>query len=92
MSDQPTTPEAAPGAAPASHQRAGAQDDSRRPRTGPIVWGSLILIFCAYSLQQTLAPGSVDSAMWIVASVIGLGLLLLIVGVAVIIRSRGDSR
>lgn len=62
--------------------------DSRRPRTAPIVWGALILVFCAYMLQQTLAPESVDSTTWAITSVIGLGVLLLVVGIAVIVRGR----
>ena len=65
-----------------------AAPDARRPRTGPIVWGALILVFCAYVFQQAVAPGSVNAMTWAIFAVIGLGLLLLIVGVTVIIRSR----
>ncbi len=57
-----------------------------RPRTGPIVWGAVILIFCAYIAQRTLAPASIDTTTWAIASVVGLGLLLLVVGIAVIVR------
>lgn len=58
------------------------------PRTGPIVWGALILVFCGYVLQRTFGDGRVDSATWATAAVIGVGALLLVVGAAVILRDR----
>lgn len=62
--------------------------DSNRPRTGAIVWGAFVLVFCAYVTQRILAPATVDSTGWIAATVIGLGVLLLIVGVIVVARNR----
>lgn len=83
----PTEGVAAPapdGAAPATGE---SQPGERpRPRTGPIVWGALILAFCVYIAQRTVSPGAVDTAAWVVATVIGLGLLLLGVAVAVLVR------
>ena len=58
-----------------------------RPRTGPIVWGAIFLAFCVYVAAQTAAPGSVDTTTFVIASVIGLGALLLAVGVAVLARN-----
>lgn len=63
-------------------------DNGTGPRTGPIVWGALVLVFCAYVVQRTIAPASIDSAGWIAATVIGLGALLLIVGIGVIVGNR----
>jgi len=63
------------------------QPERPRPRTGPIVWGCLILAFCAYAVQRVLFPGGVDTALWITATVLGLGALLLGVGIAIAIRS-----
>lgn len=60
-----------------------------RPRTGPIVWGALILAFCGYVAQRTIDPAQADTTVWITATVIGLGLLLLGVGTAVLFRNRG---
>lgn len=60
-----------------------------RPRTGPIVWGALILAFCGYVAQLTLAPGNIDATTWIIVTIIGLGILLLGVGATVLIRNRG---
>jgi hypothetical protein len=64
---------------------AGAQQ--ARPRTGPIVWGAIVLAICVYMATQTLAPGSIDSMTFVIASVIGLGVLLLAVGAAVLARN-----
>ena len=78
-----------PGATPADRPA----DRRTRPRTGPIVWGVIVLAFCVYTAFQVLAPGSVDATVFVIAAVIGLGLLLLAVGVAVILRaSRSDRR
>lgn len=63
-----------------------------RPRTGPIVWGALILVFCGYVSQQVLGGGGLDAAGWITATTIGLGVLLLGVGFGVLIRSRRDTQ
>lgn len=61
-----------------------------RPRSGPIVWGCLILVFCAYIAQRTFAPGTVDHAVWITGTLFGLGLLLLGVGAAIVVRNARD--
>jgi hypothetical protein len=66
--------------------------ESRRPRISPIVWGVIVLAFCAYTAVQLFAPGTVDATTFAIISVIGLGLLLLAVGVAVIVRSTRDSQ
>lgn len=58
------------------------------PRTGPIVWGALILAFCGYTAQRAFGAGDLDTAWWITATVIGLGALLLIVGTTILLRSR----
>ena len=73
---QPTPPQAAQG----------------RPRTWPIVWGVLVLAFCAYTTVQLVAPGSVDSTTFAIATVIGIGLLLLVVGAAILARTQFRNR
>ncbi|QIM18010.1 hypothetical protein G7066_03750 [Leucobacter coleopterorum] len=87
---QPHSSPAAPPAPTLRDAGAGRTAVSRRvqPRTGPIVWGALILAFCGYVAQRTLYPGLPDTTTWITATVIGLGLLLLGVGAAVLIRNR----
>ena len=77
----------------AGNTAAGDRAPSRpSPRTGPIVWGALILVFCGYISQQVLGGGGLDAAGWITATIIGLGVLLLGVGFAVLIRGRRDTR
>lgn len=88
----PGMPAAAASAAPSTPATPGtatAPDEPRRlrPRTGPIVWGAIILAFCVYIAAQTVAPGSVDTTTFVIASVIGLGVLLLAVGLAVLARN-----
>lgn len=58
------------------------------PRTGPIVWGALILVFCGYVTQRAFGSGSLDGDAWVIATLLGLGALLLAVGAAVIMRNR----
>lgn len=78
-------------ASPAAQKRA-PQSVRAVPRTGPIVWGALILAFCGYAAQRAFGGGELDTAAWITATVIGLGVLLLGVGTAVIIRNRRNAR
>lgn len=92
---RPTTAGRTEPASPAAASAPAAADaPSARPspRTGPIVWGALILVFCGYVSQQVLGGGGLDAAGWITATVIGLGVLLLGVGFAVLIRSRRETR
>lgn len=58
------------------------------PRTGPIVWGALILAFCGYAAQRAFGSGELDTAWWITATVIGLGVLLLVVGAVILLRGK----
>lgn len=80
------TPAPPPAAAPAT------APEPAGPRTGPIVWGALILGFCGYVVQRTLSPGDLDATTWITAVTIGLGVLLLGVGTVVLIRNHRRSR
>lgn len=95
---QTPTPQAptAPGSAaeaPTPHETA-AQPPSApeaakgQPRSGPIFWGAIVLAICVYVAAQVFAPGSIDVTAFIIGSVIGLGVLLLAVGAAVLLRNR----
>lgn len=68
-----------------------ARPRTARPRTGPIIWGALILMFCAFVAVRT-AGGAIDPVSWIITTVLGIGALLLIVGVVVLIRNAQDRR
>lgn len=72
---------------PQSAAAAQPLDERPRARTGPIVWGAIVLAFCLYVATQTFAPGSLDATTFIIVSIIGLGLLLLLVGIAVLVRN-----
>lgn len=80
------------GGGPASSARADAPARRSGPRTGPIVWGALILAFCAYVAQRTFGSGPLDTTAWVIVTVLGLGVLLLGVGFAVILRNRSGRR
>lgn len=58
------------------------------PRTGPIVWGTLFLAFCAWITQRAFFPEAIAPELWLTAIAIGLGVLLLGVGIAVGIKDR----
>ena len=78
---------AAADPAASTPRSATAPPERPRPRTGPIVWGALVLAFCAYVATSIANNGAVDTRSWIITTVIGLGVLLLGVGVAVLFRS-----
>lgn len=89
---RPTPPAPAPGRPGAdrpdgpdapSDRRSGARTG---PRSGSIVWGVLVLAFCAYVVQRVLAPGTVDAALWVTGTLLGLGAVLLIVGFGLLLR------
>lgn len=65
-----------------------AQAKRPQPRSWSIVWGVFVLVVCVYSAAQLLNPGSVDPTAWVIATTIGLGVLLLAVGIVVVVRGR----
>lgn len=67
-------------------------NDHLRPRTGTIVWGVLVLAFCAFTSFQTVAPNRVDGTTFVIAAMIGIGLMLLAVGAAVVVRSARQPK
>ncbi|GAB2565867.1 hypothetical protein [Leucobacter ruminantium] len=78
-----------PHAAPTPGAVADPSPNRRpRPRTGPIVWGALILAFCGYIAQRVFGTAELDAGWWIAATTIALGALLLLVGAAVVVRGR----
>lgn len=58
------------------------------PRTGPIIWGVIILAFCGYVTQRIFGNAGIDGSWWIIATVIGLGVLLLGIGLTVMLRNH----
>lgn len=66
----------------------GGHAAAPRARTGPIVWGGLILTFCAWIAQRMFFPDLSTPETWLTITAIGLGVLLLGVGVVVAVRER----
>jgi len=67
---------------------AAGPPERARPRTGPIVWGTLFLAFCAWITQRAFFPEAIAPELWLTSIAIGLGVLLLGVGIAVGVRDR----
>lgn len=59
---------------------------ARGPRSSPIIWGTIVLAVCAYFTAQLVAPGAIEDVTFLVIGLIGLGLLLLAIAIAVIVR------
>jgi hypothetical protein len=105
MTDQPSsTPEPAPETStPPSDRFAGGATayrpgpsfaaasarDRHGPRFGTIFWGAVLLAFAAFMAVWTLQPTNVDPTLWLLGSVIVLGLLLVVAGIAAAFR-RAD--
>lgn len=85
------TPEAQTHEAPTPAAPQPAARTSLRTRTSPIVWGALILVFCAYVAVRTMGV-AVDPTAWLITTITGLGALLLIVGIAVLVRGQRERR
>lgn len=67
-------------------------DERGCPRSGPIVWGVLILAFCAWVAQRAFSPETIDPQIWLIGLAIGLGMLLLGVGALIAVRERKEPR
>ena len=57
-----------------------------RPRYATILWGVLLLGFGVFMVAWTLFPGTLDPTLWLLAAVIGVGLVLVIAGIAAATR------
>lgn len=75
-----TRPSGATAAAPAR---------SSRPLFGTIFWGIVLLTFAAFMVITTLFPVNLDPTLWLVGSVIVIGLLLVVAGIAAASRRAG---
>lgn len=84
-------PDAASAQAAAPASTSSLEPVKSGPLTGSIVWGALVLIFCAYVASREM--GSViDPVTWMIATIIGVGVLLLGVGMVVLLRGSRERR
>jgi hypothetical protein len=61
----------------------------RRPLFATIFWGALMLAVAAFFAARELVPGGLDLLTWLLAAAVGLGLLLVIAGIAAASRRAG---
>ena len=60
-----------------------------RPRFGTIFWGVLLFTAAAYTIVSMLVPAPLDPTLWLLGSVIAIGLGLVVAGVAAAARRAG---
>ena len=58
----------------------------RRPLFGTISWGVILLALAGYVLLGVLVPAPADLTLWLLGSVIMIGLLLIVVGIVAALR------
>ena len=87
MNDTTPLPPAPEPNSPESHERVSEGGSAHRlVRSGPIFWGVLFLIVCAWGVQQQFLPDLLSPGAWIAGAALALGLLLLVVGIVAAIR------
>jgi hypothetical protein len=74
---------------PRSGATALAPARASRPLFGTIFWGIVLLTFAAFMVITTLFPVNLDPTLWLVGSVIVIGLLLVVAGIAAGSRRAG---
>ena len=61
----------------------------RRPLFATILWGALMLALAAFVAARELVPGGFDLVTWLLTAVVGIGLLLVVAGIAAASRRAG---
>ncbi|WP_130177925.1 hypothetical protein [Cryobacterium sp. SO1] len=61
----------------------------RRPLFATIFWGALMLALAAFMAARELVPGSFDLVTWLLTAIVGIGLLLVVAGIAAAARRAG---
>lgn len=61
----------------------------RRPLFPTILWGVLMLALAAFIAARELVPGGLDLVTWLLTAVVGIGLLLVVAGIAAASRRAG---
>lgn len=93
-STEPATPAApgpaAPGPAASGNVASAApQPRKRRPLFPTILWGAMMLAAAAFFAARELIPGGFDLVTWLLTAVVGIGLLLVVAGIAAASRRAG---
>lgn len=95
--DEPTTASSASSAPNSADATATATSGSTairpartsRPLFGTIFWGVILLSFATFTALTRLFPVNLDPTLWLVGSVIVIGLLLVVAGIAAAARRAG---
>ncbi|PXA67299.1 hypothetical protein [Cryobacterium arcticum] len=82
----PTPPTQTP---PAPAAAVPAPLPKRRPLFATILWGALMLALAAFVAARELVPGGFDLVTWLLTAVVGIGLLLVVAGIAAASRRAG---
>ena len=61
----------------------------RRPLFATILWGALMLALAAFMAARELVPGGFDLVTWLLTAIVGIGLLLVVAGIAAASRRAG---
>jgi len=61
----------------------------RRPLFATILWGALMLALAAFLAARELVPNGFDLVTWMLTAVVGIGLLLVVAGIAAASRRAG---
>ena len=61
----------------------------RRPLFPTILWGAMMLALASFIAAGELVPGGVDVVTWLLTAVVGIGLLLVVAGIAAAARRAG---
>jgi hypothetical protein len=80
--------DAAPVPQPAA-PAAAAPAPRRRPLFSTMLWGALMLALAAFVAARELVPGELDLVTWLLTAVVGIGLLLVVAGIAAASRRAG---
>jgi hypothetical protein len=84
-----TTPNTTP-LEPTPPQAAAADPlPRRRPLFATIFWGALMLALAAFMAARELVPGGFDLVTWLLTAIVGIGLLLVVAGIAAAARRAG---
>jgi len=88
---EPTTTPFFPVSKPTDEAATAATvtERKRRPLFPTILWGAMMLALASFIAAGELVPGGVDVVTWLLTAVVGIGLLLVVAGIAAAARRAG---
>ena len=91
LAQTPPTPTTTPPVTKAEAAPAATAEPvpRRRPLFPTMLWGILMLAFAAFMGARELVPGGLDLVTWLLTAVVGIGLLLVVAGIAAASRRAG---